>query len=49
MNDEIASKLEILEEYTAILRGYQQHKTHLYGKTWSHLYQGAEYVRPHSK
>jgi uncharacterized protein YutE (UPF0331/DUF86 family) len=25
MNDEIASKLEILEEYTAILRGYQQH------------------------
>ena len=25
MNDEIASKLEMLEEYTAILREYQQH------------------------
>ncbi|TFH41490.1 MAG: DUF86 domain-containing protein [ANME-2 cluster archaeon] len=25
MNNEIASKLELLEEYTAILRGYQQH------------------------
>ena len=25
MNDEIASKLKILEEYTIILRGYQRH------------------------